>query len=94
MEIYYVLSNNCFSFDPDRENDMLAATEAAREQMKAIRDLQSAVIVRVGDGKSITVGSYDTGESAAAARPKVQASLAEMMTALPEIQEGPVIFEV
>ena len=76
---------------------MLTATEATRDEMKAILGLQSAVIVRVGDGKSITIGVYNTEESAATAQPKVQAifgRLTEWLTAPPEVQEGPVIFEV
>ena len=93
--MYYRIT--AVSFDPDRYDDMLTATEAARDEMKAIAGLQSAVIVRVGDGKSITIGAYDTEESAAPAQPKVQAifgRLAEWLTAPPEVQEGPVIFEV
>ena len=85
------------SFDTDRYDDMLTATEAARDEMKDIVSLQSAVIVRVGDGKSITIGAYDTEESAAAAQPKVQAifgRLAEWFATPPEVQEGPVIFEI
>ena len=39
---------------------MATATEAAGDEIKAIEGLQSAVIVRVGDGESITIGAYDS----------------------------------
>mgnify|MGYP001269132833 FL=1 len=93
--MYYRVTT--FSFNPDREDDMLAVANAAADEMKAIAGLQSATIVRVGDGKTITIGAYDTEESAAAAQPKIQSilgRLGDMLTAPPEAQEGPVIFEV
>ena len=93
--MYYRVTT--FSFNPDREDDMLAVANAAADEMKAIAGLQSATIVRVGDGKTITIGAYDTEESAAAAQPKIQSilgRLGDMLTAPPEVQEGPVIFEV
>ena len=49
-----------FSYDPDREDEFIAIADAARDEMKAIGGLPSAVIVRVGDGESITIGAYDS----------------------------------
>jgi hypothetical protein len=61
-----------------------------------IAGIQSGVIVPVGDGKTITIAADDTAESAAAAQPKIQSilgQLAGMLTAPPEVQEGPVLFD-
>ena len=65
--------------------------------MKLIECLQSVRVVRVADGKGVIGASYDTEESASAAMPKIQeilGKLAPVMTAPPEIQEGPVIWEL
>ena len=85
-----------FSFDPDREDDVMAVAHAAADELKAIVGMQSAVIVRVGDGKTMTIAAYDTEDSAVAAQPKIQSilsQLAGMLTAPPEVQEGPVLFD-
>jgi hypothetical protein len=63
--MYYRITT--LSFDPDRYDDMATATEAARDEIKAIEGLQSAVIVRGGDGEPITTGAYDSEESAVVA---------------------------
>ena len=86
-----------FSYDPDREDEFIAISDSVRDEMKGIEGLQSIRSARVGDGKSVTVASYDTEESASAAMPKIQAilgKLAPVMTAPPEVQEGPVIWEL
>ena len=65
--------------------------------MKLIEGLQFVRSARVADGKSVTVASYDTEESASAASPKSQTllgKLATVLTAPPEVQEGPVIWEL
>ena len=64
-----------FSFDPDREDDMLAVANSSTDEMKAIAGLQSATIIRVGGGKTITIGAYDSEESAKVAQPKIQSIL-------------------
>mgnify|MGYP000306573058 CR=1 FL=1 len=86
-----------FSYDPDREDEFIAISDSVRDEMKLIEGLQSIRSARVGDGKSVTVASYDTEASANAAMPKIQAimgKLAPVMTAPPEVQEGPVIWEL
>ena len=86
-----------FSFDPDREDDVMAVAHAAADELKAIAGMQSAVIVRVGDGKTMTIAAYDTEASANAAMPKIQGilgKLAAVLNAPPEIQEGPIIWEL
>ena len=86
-----------FSYDPDREDEFIAIADAARDEMKDIEGLRSISSARVGDGKSVTVASYDTEESASSALPKIQeilGKLAPVMTAPPEVQEGPVIWEL
>ena len=86
-----------FSYDPDREDEFIAIADAARDEMKAIEGLRSISSARVGDGKSVTVASYDTEASASSAAPKIQAilgKLAAVLNAPPEIQEGPIIWEL
>ena len=86
-----------FSYDPDREDEFIAISDSVRDEMKLIEGLQSIRSARVGDGKSVTVASYDTEESASSAAPKIQAilgKLAAVLTALPEVQEGPIIWEL
>ena len=86
-----------FSYDPDREDEFIAISDSVRDEMKLIEGLQSIRSARVGDGKSVTVASYDTEASASSAAPKIQAilgKLAAVLTALPEVQEGPVIWEL
>ena len=59
--------------------------------------MQSAVIVRVGEGKPMTIAAYHTEESAAAAQPNIESilgQLAGMLTAPPEVQEGPVLIDL
>ena len=85
------------SYDPDREGEFMAIADAARDEMKGIEGLQSIRTVRVADGKLLVGASYDTEESASAAMPKIQeilAKLAAVLTAPPEMQEGPVIWEL
>ena len=44
----------------------------------------------------MTIAAYDTEDSAVAAQPKIQSilsQLAGMLTAPPEVQEGPVLFD-
>ena len=53
--------------------------------------------VRIAEGKSVTIGVYDTAESAAAAQPKVGellGRLADVVNAPPAVQEGPVFWEL
>ena len=86
-----------FSYDPDREDEFIAIADAARDEMKGIEGLQSIRGVRVADGKLVIGASYYTEESASAAMPKIQAilgKLAAVLTAPPEVQEGPVIWEL
>ena len=86
-----------FSYDPEREDEFIAIANAARDEMKGIEGLQSVRVVRVADGKGVIGAAYDTEESASAAMPKIQAimgKLAPVMTAPPEVQEGPVIWEL
>ena len=86
-----------FSYNPDREDEFIAIADAARDEMKAIEGLQTIRGIRVSDGKLVIGAAYDTEESASAAMPKIQAimgKLAPVMTAPPEVQEGPVIWEL
>ena len=86
-----------FSYDPDREDEFIAIADAVRDEIKDIEGLQSVRSARIADGKSVTVASYDTEESATTASPKIQAilgKLAAVLTAPPEMQEGPVIWEL
>ena len=86
-----------FSYDPAREGEVIALADSIRDQMKAIDGLQSACSVRIADGKSVTIGVYDTAESAVAAQPKVGellGRLADLLNAPPEVQEGPVFWEL
>ena len=86
-----------FSYDPDREDELIAIADAARDEMKGIEGLQSIRGVRVADGKFVVGASYDTEESASAAMPKIQmilGKLAAVLNAPPEMQEGPVIWEL
>ncbi len=85
------------SYDPDREDEFIAIADAARDEMKGIEGLQSIRTVRVAAGKVVVGASYDTEESASAAMAKIQAILAKLaavLTAPPEMQEGPVIWEL
>ena len=85
------------SYDPDREGEFMAIADAARDEMKGIEGLQSIRTVRVADGKVVVGASYDTEESASAAMPKIQmilGKLAAVLNAPPEMQEGPVIWEL
>ena len=86
-----------FSYDPAREGEVIALADSIRDQMKAIDGLQSACSVRIAEGKSVTIGVYDTAESAAAAQPKVGellSRLADLLDAPPVVQEGPVFWEL
>ena len=85
------------SYDPDREGEFMAIADAARDEMKGIEGLQTIRGIRVADGKLIIGAAYDTEASASSAMPKIQAimgKLAPVMTAPPEVQEGPVIWEL
>jgi len=84
-----------FSYEPAREGEILALANSISDEMRAIDGLQSACSVRVAEGKAVTIGVYDTAESAAAAQPKVGellGRLADIVTAPPEVQEGPVFW--
>ena len=86
-----------FSYDPNQEGEVVALADSIRDQMKAINGLQSACSVRIAEGKSVTIGVYDTAESAVAAQPKVGellGRLADLLNAPPEVQEGPVFWEL
>ena len=86
-----------FSYDPAREGEVIALADSIRDQMRAIDGLQSACSVRIAEGKSVTIGVYDNAESATAAQPKVGellGRLAEILNAPPEVQEGPVFWEL
>ena len=86
-----------FSYDPAREGEIIALADSISAEMRAIDGLQSACSVRIAEGKSITIGVYDTAESAAAAQPKVGellGRLADVVNAPPEVQEGPVFWEL
>ena len=86
-----------FSYDPDREDEFIAIADAARDEMKGIEGLQTIRGIRVADGKLIIGAAYDTEASASSAAPKIQAilgKLAAVLTALPEVQEGPIIWEL
>jgi len=83
-----------FSYDPEREDEFIAISDSVRDEMKLIEGLQS---VRVADSNGVIGASYDTEESASGAKPKIQeilGKLAPVMTAPPEVQEGPVIWEL
>ena len=85
------------SYDPDREGEFMAIADAARDEMKGIEGLQGIRGIRVADGKLVIGAAYDTEASASSAMPKIQAimgKLAPVMTAPPEVQEGPVIWEL
>ena len=86
-----------FSYDPAREGEIIALADSISDEMRAIDGLKSACSVRIAEGKSITIGVYDTAESAAAAQPKVEellGRLADVVNAPPEVQEGPVFWEL
>ena len=86
-----------FSYDPDREDEFIAIADAARDEMKGIEGLQTIRGIRVADGKLIIGAAYDTEASASSAMPKIQAimgKLATVLTAPPEVQEGPIIWEL
>ena len=86
-----------FSYDPAREGEVIALADSIRDQMKTIDGLQSACSVRIAEGKAVTIGVYDTAESAATAQPKVGellGRLADLLNASPEVQEGPVFWEL
>ena len=86
-----------FSYDPDREDELIAIADAARDEMKSIEGLQSIRTIRVADGKLVVGASYDTEESANAAIPKIREILGKLAAVLaepPEVQEGPVIWEL
>ena len=92
--MYYRITT--FTFDADREDEVMAVAHAATDKLTAIEGIQSGVIVRVSPGKTITIASYDTQESAVAAQPQIQAilgHLAGLLTATHEIQEGPVLLD-
>ena len=85
------------SYDPDREGEFMAIADAARDEMKGIEGLQTIRGIRVADGKLIIGAAYDTEASASAAMPKIQmilGKLAAVLNAPPEMQEGPVIWEL
>ena len=86
-----------FSYDSEREDEFIAIADAARDEMKGIEGLQSVLVVRVANGKGVIGAFYNTEESASAAMPKIQeilGKLAAVLTAPPEMQEGPVIWEL
>ena len=86
-----------FSCAPDREDDVIAISDSVRDETKVIAGLQSACSVRVAGGKLVVGTPYDTEESTSAALPKIQeilGKLAAVLTALPEVQEGSVIWEL
>ena len=85
-----------FSYDPAREGEVIALADSVSDEMKATDGLQSGCSVRVAEGRSVTVGVYDSAESAAA-QPEVQELLgrmSELLNAAPEVQEGPAIWEL
>ena len=93
--MYYRITT--FTYDPARESEVLAQADSVRDGMNSIDGLQSGCAVRVAEGKCISVGIYDSAESAAAAQSKVQElwnGMAPLMTSPPELQEGPTIWEL
>ena len=65
--------------------------------MKGIEGLQGIRGIRVADGQLIIGAAYDTEASANAAMPKIQGilgKLAAVLNAPPEMQEGPIIWEL
>lgn len=92
--MYYRITT--FRFDADKEDEVMAIAHGAADELRAIAGIQSGVIVRVSPGKTITIASYDTQESAVAAQPQIQTilgQLAGLLTAPPEVQEGPVLLD-
>ena len=86
-----------YSYDPAREGEIIALADSISDEMRAIDGLQSACSVRVAEGRPVTVGVYESAESAAAAQPKVGellGRLADVVNAPPEVQEGPVFWEL
>ena len=85
------------SYEPDREGEVMAIADAARDEMKGIEGLKGIRGIRVADGKLIIGAAYDTEASANAATPQIQGILGKLATVLnapPEMQEGPVIWEL
>ena len=85
------------SYVPDREGEFMAIADAARDEMKGIEGLQTIRGIRVADGKLIIGAAYDTEASANAAMPQIQGilgKLAAVLNAPPEMQEGPIIWEL
>ena len=85
------------SYDADREGEVMAIADAARDEMKGIEGLKGIRGIRVAEGKLMIGAAYDSEASANAATPQIQGilgNLAVVLNAPPEIQGGPIIWEL
>ena len=85
------------NFDADRRDELLAYSDSQRENIRAIKGIQSVHVIEVGAGQSIVISRYDTEESAEASTEAVQkifGGMAEFFTAPPERKGGPIMWEM
>jgi hypothetical protein len=93
--MYYRITT--FSYDPEREGDVIDWLDSARAEMQSLPGLQYGRTVRVATGTSMMIGAYDKQESADEAKNRVNGLRNELETVLNdpiEVQEGPVIWEI
>ena len=70
--MYYRITT--FSYDPEREKDVINWLNSARAEMQSLPGVQYGRGVRIASGQSMMIGAYDTKQSADDARNKVTGS--------------------
>ena len=93
--MYYGITT--FSYDPEREKDVINWLNSARAEMQSLPGVQYGRGVRIASGQSMMIGAYDTKQSADDARNKVSGLRHQMESVLNrpvEVVEGPVIWEI
>ena len=93
--MYYRITT--FSYDPERENDVINWLNSVRTQMQSLPGVQYGRVGRVANGQSMMIGAYDTKQSADDAVSKVTGLRDQMQSVLNrsvEVMEGPVIWEI
>ena len=93
--MYYRVTT--YGFDSSRMEEATAAMDACRDELGAIEGLQAVHDCLVSDGEGMVISRWDSEAAAEAAGPQIQAimgRMAPMMTSMPEVTAGEVVWEL
>ena len=86
-----------YGFDAARFDEFLAMADTSRDELNAIDGLESVHSCVVDEGQGMIVSRYASEAAAEAAQPEIQAimgRMAPMMTSMPEVTAGEVVWEL